>query len=322
MLRRQRRQATSAGAPEEARTQATLESASPGSDVVEIVPVQEWRVCPSCLVVAQPEDVFCTTCGSELPALGNGPPLFNTPPEEAATATQHAWPESGPHEAEAPHLLAAPPAPHTVVTPPPRNRLWRRFALAVLFVLLAAALGTAVVGFHREQQAHRRALQALHTTRHTLAQTQAKLRATQASLRTTEILAARQRAILTQTGTVLKQVDPLLSNVDQLQQVTGEIQTARDTFATDAGTLVSDQITMWNDMIDAANANGWDVSYLNPLVDSVNNELATVRAEEGSLSAYDSDYQSASSRFSTRATTFTSSVRTLEAQLRKLRRSK
>jgi len=145
---------------------------------------------------------------------------------------------------------------------------------------------------------------------------QSQVATTKAKLTRIEALSTRQQTILRRTGVVLGKVDPLLSGADELRQLTGEIKIARDAFEADSQQAMSDAIVLENYEADPQNYPGVDEA---ALVDRVNSELETMRADAASLSSSDSSYDAASQRFGVNATSFTDSVRALQRELRGLK---
>jgi hypothetical protein len=298
--------------------------------------------CSTCGSTVQPDEVFCTSCGSALPSGGGtqeAKTLESADTVPASNASDGADDGSatrlpvGSHVSELPDEsttrseLVAPerPIPSPVdpvepaASPKRRNRKPWAIALGIISLLLVAALAGAIILWQREKSAHQKTSSQLVAARAQIASLQSQLTTTKSRLQRTQALSARQQAILVRTAAVLAKVDPLLSGADELQQLTSGIQSTRDSFSSDSDLLVSDMVTLGNDLIDAANASGVDLSYLNDEIDTVNNEIDTVRGEAESLSSSDSSYNDASQRFGTRASNFTATVRALQRELRKLK---
>ena len=196
---------------------------------------------------------------------------------------------------------------------PPVIGISRRVRGALGGLIVVAVALSAVVAFELVQHGHDQSR--LSRARGKLSQARAALAGTTEQLARTKSLSLRQAAILTQTAVVLKRVDPLLSDADQLQQITGNIQTARDAFARDSAQMTSDLLLLEN-----YEANPQDYSNIDQysLVAQVDSELQTVRADYGSLTSYDGNFSTASTKFGNHADGFTTSVRQLQRELRKL----
>lgn len=197
------------------------------------------------------------------------------------------------------------------------SRRWKRatIVLSVLVALLVAGVAVATVIAVQQMHRSQRAESSLSAARRQITSLNDQLAQVQA-------VSERQQAILLQTQVVLKAVDPLLSDADQLQQLTGTIQGQRDTFSSDTDRLVTDLLDLYNALVDAANYEGVDFSYLNPSVDNVNAELGVVRADEYTLGTADDAYGKASTKFGNHADAFTMSVRNLQTKLQSLTKPK
>jgi hypothetical protein len=253
--------------------------------------------CPSCDAAELSGDRFCTRCGAALHPDVDGTPSDGrrAPTGAEEDARSHAG-GAGAHgsSAHAAGWVA--------------NR-WGWVALT------AALVGVVTLGslWRLEASRHDGTRETLRATRLEVAEL------TGVRDRLGELLAAerqlseRRAAVLRRTRAVLSSVDPLLSSVDEMQLMTGKIQDARNDFADSTATLVGDLVTLGNYLIDAGEFA--DPSYVNGLVDDINDELATVRSQSESLAAYDTRYYASSDRFERRATALADAVRKLNAQL-------
>lgn len=283
----------------------SVPGASPGG-VRELRPIDNLRVCPACLVANSAQDDFCTACGTGLVA----PAGFDDghrADESRAAATENA-------EATRPAAVA-PIDPYPNPGNPPKSRRWPVVLGAVAAVSgLAGAMAFAILWHsevnHAGRLLHRldAATKSLHVVRSELATTQARLAATSA-------LSARRRAVLLQAQTVLTKVDPLLSDADGIKLITAQIQSARDQFASDSAQMTSDLLELENYEANPQNYPGVDQW---ALVNQVNGELETVRSDYYSLTSTDSSFSGASTKFGEHADAFTTAVRTLQGQLRKV----
>jgi hypothetical protein len=279
--------------------------------VAELRPVDDFRVCPACLVVNGQDDVFCTGCGAKLPAAG--------PATTPAAAEQTAVAET---KEEAPRTLEVtllhPPIPARPEAPMPRSgptRLRRPhwLALAVALVLILAAVWFAVLWRVEASHSHRLSGR-LATATGELGSARKQIASTEAQLKATSTVSQKRKAVLLRAQAVLASVDPLLSSVDGLQKRTSDIQGGRDLFSSAADALISDTFTLANYLIQTDPAY-IDTTYEGQLIDTANTDLATVRADQASLGGYDASYGAASTRFGRRADSFTQAVRNLQRQL-------
>jgi hypothetical protein len=233
---------------------------------------------------------FCTTCGARVLA-------------EASEDSE---------------VVAAPPVFPTVKAPElgrTRRRARVLIPLGLSVLVLGAAIAALTTLWRAEVNAHRQAARALVASQSHVAELERSVATTQNSLVRAEALASKRKEVLLQANRVLNRVDPLLSSVDELQQVTSEIRTSRDSFATNSDQMVSDLIGLYN-YVSQTSTDYIDWSWVNDQVNVVNSELSAVRGDSATLSSYDGKYEDASKRFGLRATAYTSSVRTLQGQLK------
>jgi uncharacterized protein YoxC len=195
------------------------------------------------------------------------------------------------------------------------GRRWQLVFLAILAVAGAAIALTFVILWQSQSQRAARLQVTLNSTRADLAQMRIALQSTQERLSSTTSLANKRRAVLLQAQDVLGKVDSLLSSVDNIQSRARDIQSQRDRFTADSDTLTSTMITLGNYLI-RTDPGYIDGTYLQGLIDDANYELSSVREDEASLGAADSQYNSASSGFGAKADAFSSSVRGLQKQLK------
>lgn len=265
--------------------------------VHEIRPIENLKVCPSCLVANASTDTFCTACGTPLTEAA--------PAEEAATEIRDAWPAEPEHTAIQPPLPAPPPA----TAHPRRSRL----LTAALVVCAAGFVAFAVLWQMQRSHAHTLA-RSLAATKVSLASTRASLHATQTKLQSASALSEKRRVVLLQAKDVLSKVDPLLSSVDTIQNKAGAVGDQGSTLSGDAETFIGTVADLVNYMLNT-NAAYYDYGYINQAIDNANAELDTIRADEAGLSGDSSAYGTASNGFSNKASAFTQSVRTLQKQL-------
>jgi hypothetical protein len=121
--------------------------------------------------------------------------------------------------------------------------------------------------------------------------------------------------VLLRAQTVLTNVDPLLSDADGIKLITTQIQSARDQFASDSAQMTSDLIDLENYEANPQNYPGVDQW---ALVSQVNGELETVRSDYASLTSTDSSFSGATTQFGQHADAFTTAVRALQGQLKKV----
>jgi len=261
--------------------------------------------CPACGETVAIEDEYCTRCGA--PRTDRDQAQTAIVPPSAGTARSKPAPVPG-------SRAATDPASASVRHRLRSNRL--AVAAAFVIVLLVAALAFAAIAWQRQRSAHHRVTSELQLARSKIRSLQSQVATTKAKLTRIEALSTRQQTILRRTGVVLGKVDPLLSGADELRQLTGEIKIARDAFEADSQQAMSDAIVLENYEADPQNYPGVDEA---ALVDRVNSELETMRADAASLSSSDSSYDAASQRFGVNATSFTDSVRALQRELRGLK---
>lgn len=292
-------------------TSAADTSVSPGADVAELRPIEAFRGCPACLVVNGSDDVFCTACGAELPqpeSATSHTTIEDSSVEEAEGATE----ETRARFAVRSPIPAQPEAP-MLRSGPTRLRRPQWLALVVMLLLIVVAVAFTVLWRVEVGHSHRLAGR-LATATGDLASARKQLAATEAQLKATNAVSQQRRAVLLRAQVVLGGVDPLLSSVDDLQKRTSDIQGGRDVFSSDADTLISDLITLGNYLI-RTDPSYIDSSYEQQLIDTVNVDLSTVRADQASLGGYDASYGAASTRFGRHADSFTQAVRNLQHQL-------
>lgn len=293
-------------------------------EVVELRPIENFRVCPACLVTNSADDLYCTACGA---ALAGDPeprePVNAAPtnrPVEADSGSRVGT--SSPTEGSWPAAVAEPVMPHPDVYLNRASELTRpvkrRWPLVILGIFAAAATAVAltfVFLWHSQSQRASRLETTLNATRADLAQMRIALQSTQERLLSTTSLADKRRTVLLQAQDVLGKVDSLLSSVDNIQARARDIQSQRDSFTADSDTLTSTMITLGNYLI-RTDPGYIDGTYLQGLISDANYELSVVRDDEASLGAADGQYNSASSGFGTKADAFSSSVRNLQKQLK------
>jgi hypothetical protein len=277
--------------------------------------------CASCGEPAGEQQSFCTNCGAPLAKrqTGSGVEGNGGASPTADTEVVPPAPTLIAESAQAPAPTASPEAATAAGT---QGRNWQRWALGagISALVLALALTLALTAWQRERSAHHQTSLELAAAQAEIDSLKTRLVDTRAKLARTQALSARQQVILRRTAAVLAAVDPLLSGADELQQMTGRIQSDRDNFTSSADQLVSDMIDLANAVINDARSAGLDLSYLSSYIDNVNGEIADVRTQADALSSSDASYADASQRFSNKASSFTSAVRALQRELRKLKK--
>lgn len=274
--------------------------------VHEIRPVDDLKVCASCLVSNAAADAFCTACGAPLdaPAADAG--------SEAATEVRNQWPGGQEQTAIQPQQagLAAPVHSASLTA---RQRRWPTIGAIVAAVVVAGAF--AVLWQMQTAHAHKLS-RTLSATRTSLASAAATLHTTRAKLQSATALSEKRRDVLLRAKDVLAKVDPLLSSVDTIQNKAATVGSRGTTLSSDSETFISTVADLVNYMIhnDAAY---YDWGYINQQIDSANTELGTIHYDEGALSGDTSAYGGASDKFGTKASAFTQSVRALQKQLNK-----
>jgi hypothetical protein len=194
------------------------------------------------------------------------------------------------------------------------RRKWGLVLVAAALVATAAAFaGLWVVQLQHAKKLNR----SLHRTQSTLALTQTSLARTKKSLANATNQSERRREAIVQTQDVLQKVDPLLSSVDNVQGKANDMSAQGENVSSDAEVFISTVADLVNYMVDNGNdPTVLDYGWITGQIDTANNELDSLRADEGLFGSDAADYGSASSAFGTKATSFTQAVRTLQKQLK------
>ena len=276
----------------------------------EIVQAPPSCICGTCGAEMASSLMYCTSCGSRL----NGEvPLRLAPIEHVETRPQEPSPD--------------PPVEEIRVTSRAvmflRPRLTRAAAALVAGALVIIFVGgfflyswRAEVGKHGLTQdalaASQQEVRVLTSEKVTLTNQNKVLTKDLASA---EATASRRGALLARTDKVLDGVEPLLSTVDSLKVLTTNMQTERHELENASRGVISDLFAFIEYVLDS-NPIYWDISYLSGLVDDIGQGSREVRSASSRLSALDTKYGRASSKFETRATAFATNVRQLEAKLK------
>lgn len=295
--------ATEQRAEDHGATAPAAATAPPDEAVVhELRPIDNLKICSSCLVQNSATDMFCTACGAEFPPAPAA--------EEPTTEILDAWPAEPAPAVE--QTTVQPPLPVSAGARSASSRR-SRILIAALVAALAGLAAVAVMWQMQTQHAHKLS-RTLAATRGTLASTQSMLKKSRLKLDSANALSERRKVVLLQAGDVLAKVDPLLSSVDTIQNKAGTVGDQGSTLSSDSETFISTVADLVNYMINN-DAAYYDWGWINQQIDSANGELGTIRADEAVLYGDTSAYGSASDKFGTKASAFTQSVRTLEKQL-------
>lgn len=128
-------------------------------------------------------------------------------------------------------------------------------------------------------------------------------------------LASQRAVLLDRADKVLGAVEPLLSSVDELQEIAGEMQSERSSYQSASEALKSDLVSLANYLLDVDYAYA-DWGWVSSMIDEINGEIGTVGYWGGEMSDTDTKYDTATTRFSNRATNLNQSIRALQKQLK------
>lgn len=202
--------------------------------------------------------------------------------------------------------------------PAPATTSGRRWLLpacvAALLIALAAAT-TFGLFWYQTLKERKNATAALAEVRRERGALELANRELQQDLGNATRLASQRAALLGRADKVLGAVEPLLSSVDELQEIAGEMQSERSSYQSASEALKSDLVSLANYLLDVDYAYA-DWGWVSSMIDEINGEIGTVNYWGGEMSDTDTEYDTATTRFSNRATNLNQSIRALQKQLK------